>query len=73
MGNIMGATTRLIGALIMTLHDNGLVTPSETAPWHVVMFLSNKSSAELAAISEKAACNKIHLLEKAGLRSGMTM
>lgn len=49
-----GASTRLMGALIMThSDDNGLVLPPRLAPIQVVIVPIYKDAAGLAAISEK--------------------
>ncbi|PIX06896.1 MAG: proline--tRNA ligase, partial [Flavobacteriales bacterium CG_4_8_14_3_um_filter_35_10] len=50
-----GASTRLIGALIMThSDDNGLVLPPNLAPIQVVIVPIYKSEEQLQAISKKA-------------------
>jgi len=50
-----GASTRLIGALIMThSDDNGLVLPPNLAPIQVVIIPIYKSEEQLQAISKKA-------------------
>lgn len=51
-----GASTRLMGALIMThSDDNGLVLPPKLAPIQVVVIPIYKTEEELAVIREKAA------------------
>lgn len=55
MGFIVGVTTRLIGALIMThSDDNGLVLPPNLAPIQVVIVPIYKKEGQLAQIREKA-------------------
>ena len=50
-----GASTRLMGALIMThSDDNGLVLPPKLAPIQVVIVPIYKTEDELSAITEKA-------------------
>ena len=50
-----GASTRLMGALIMThSDDNGLVLPPKLAPYQVVIVPIYKGEEQLAAISEVA-------------------
>jgi prolyl-tRNA synthetase len=54
-GTSWGASTRLMGALIMAhSDDNGLVLPPKLAPIHVVIVPIYKGEEELTRISEKA-------------------
>ena len=54
MGNFLGVSTRLMGALIMThSDDNGLVLPPKLAPIQVVIIPIYKGIEQLEAISEK--------------------
>jgi prolyl-tRNA synthetase len=54
-GTSWGASTRLMGALIMAhSDDNGLVLPPKLAPIHVVIVPIYKGEEELSRISEKA-------------------
>jgi prolyl-tRNA synthetase len=50
-----GATTRLVGALVMTHGDDaGLVVPPKLAPYHVVIVPIFRSDEERALVMEKA-------------------
>ena len=54
-GTSWGATTRLIGALIMVhSDDDGLVLPPKLAPIHVVIVPIFRNDEELARVTEKA-------------------
>jgi prolyl-tRNA synthetase len=64
-GTSWGASTRLMGALIMTHSDDeGLVLPPKLAPIQVVIVPIFKNADQLAAISEKAGQLKKELLAK---------
>ena len=67
MGNFLGVSTRLMGALIMAhSDDNGLVLPPKLAPFQVVIVPIYRGEEELALISVKA--NEIMAdLRKAGI------
>lgn len=63
-----GASTRLMGALIMShSDDNGLVLPPHVAPTQVVLVPIYKGDAELAAFNEKLGC-LAQRLEAMGIR-----
>jgi prolyl-tRNA synthetase len=66
-GTSWGATTRLIGALIMThSDDDGLVLPPKLAPIHVVIVPIFKNAEELEKISA-AVAPIVRSLRSAGL------
>ncbi len=63
-----GASTRLMGAMIMAhSDDNGLVLPPHIAPIHVVIVPIYKNNEQLAMISEKVA-PVIEQLKALGIR-----
>ncbi|QHT66724.1 proline--tRNA ligase [Rhodocytophaga rosea] len=64
-GTSWGASTRLMGALIMTHSDDeGLILPPKLAPIQVVIVPIFKNADQLATISEKASQLKKELLAK---------
>jgi prolyl-tRNA synthetase len=53
LGNVLGVSTRLMGALIMThSDDNGLVLPPKLAPIQVVIIPIYKTEEELGIIQK---------------------
>ena len=67
MGNFLGVSTRLMGALIMThSDDHGLVLPPRLAPFQVVIVPIFKEKDQLSAISKEALRIKA-LLERRGI------